>query len=337
MQTTARVQSRSKPLNRSRRPRQRERADCRLRRRPRLTVGAGRALRQSSVEAEMGRRRTPRGHPAGKRGSRAPARRRLERSRGARSRARHAPHPMLAGPERLARLALLRRANSAAGILRPARRDVARGGRAIVRPLVADARLPARTGIEHPIDLGSGCRAACRAPWLYRWTSQRGDGPDARHALLIASSGGDRAGRRDVEHLTRQPVARRGPARDRSRRGVGALHERTRAAARRHTANVFARVSSVRSSTDRQSSADVRRVVGRAARGGVSVRAERDSSRARDHPLLRAARTGRQPIASCRRHRVGSAPARRPQQMRQHMTCRGCSTSRSPSCTACSS
>ncbi len=219
--------------------------------------------------------------------------------------------------ERLARIALLRRANSAAGILRPARRHARwrPPSRSFAR-LVAHAGLPARAGIEHPIDLGLGCRPACRAPWLHRWPSARGDGTDTRHALLIVFERTRRARRRDVECLARQPVARSGAARNRSRCGMGALHKRTRAAPRRHAANLFAGVPSVRSSTGGRASADLRRALGRAARGGVSAWPGRVSSRARDHPLLCAARAGCQPIVARRRHRVGAAPARRPQQMR---------------------
>ena len=173
-------------------------------------------------------------------------------------------------PERLARLALLRRAHSAGGILRPARRTFARNRGTIVRSVVAHAGIPAWTGIEHPIDLGPGCRSACRASWLRRWTSnRRGHGRSPRPAHFVERS--RRAGRRDVEYLARQSVARCGAARDRFRCGMGALHERTRAASRRHTAHLFAGVSSVRSSTDRRSSADLRRALGRSARGGVSV------------------------------------------------------------------
>ena len=98
---------------------------------------------------------------------------------------------------------------------------------------------------------------------------------------------------------------------------MGALHKRTRAAPRRHTANVFAGVSSVRSSKGGRAFTHVRCAVGRAARGGVSARPWRVSSRSRDPPLLCAARSGCQPIVTRRRHRVGAAPARRSQQMRQ--------------------
>ena len=58
---------------------------------------------------------------------------------------------------------------------------------------------------------------------------------------------------------------------------MGALHKRTRAAPRRHAANVFARVSSVRPSTDSRPSAHVRRALGRSACGCVSVHAPGES------------------------------------------------------------
>ena len=160
-----------------------------------------RALKEKSAA-----RRTSRCHPPRKRGSthicsrptRASDSRTIPSSSCSSSYARRA--------ERLARIALLRRANSAAGILRPARRRLAGGSRKIVHELVADPGLPARAGIEHPIDLGFGRRPACRAPWLYRSFRPRRRPGHSTHAT-DGLERTHRARRRDVERLARQPVA----------------------------------------------------------------------------------------------------------------------------------
>ena len=92
-------------------------------------------------------------------------------------------------PERLARLALLRRANSAAGILRPARRSLARGRRNDRSPAGGTPRHPSlgrhrasdRSGTWLPLHLPSFLASPL--------DPATGDGADTRHAPLIGSSG----------------------------------------------------------------------------------------------------------------------------------------------------
>ncbi len=206
MQSNARAQSGSKRLHRSRHVAERERgiADCvAAYGSPLVQAGLfdSRALKQKRAGDE--RRDTIR---TGKRGSqqifskptRAFVWRTTPSSSWSSSYAR--------GAERLACIALLRRANSAAGILRPARRCLARGCREIVRSLVAHPGLPARAGVEHPIDLGRGCHPACRAPWI-QCSSCHGRRSGHPPRLADRLERPRRAGRRDVEHLARQPVA----------------------------------------------------------------------------------------------------------------------------------
>ena len=147
-------------------------------RRPAQPAGAGRALRLASIEAEAGGRNiaTPYGTTAiVAQPSSRPIR--VSFSRRTRELA-HRFSPMLAWAERLARIAPLRRANS------PRRNSAGRLGEASLSAaaersftaLVAGQASQLGPGVEHPIDLGHGRRAARRAPWL-SVRHELGDGP----------------------------------------------------------------------------------------------------------------------------------------------------------------
>ena len=119
-----------------------------------------------SVEAEAGGRRTSGVTDRGERRADASARSRLHSPSRARSGARDAAHPMLTGlsgslvtryfAERLLPQEFAGRLGEAT--LATAEQHV--------RTLVADAGIPAWAGVEQPIDLGCGCRAARRAAGL---------------------------------------------------------------------------------------------------------------------------------------------------------------------------
>ena len=187
MQTNARAHSRSTLLNRSQHPRSVSGGSPTARRHT-VTAGASRTLRQSSVEGEMGPRRTSRRHPAGKRGSSSSARCRHRRPSGARPRARHAAHPMLAGLS-----GSLVSHYFAERILQQEF-----SGRLGDTSLAAAER--SFTGWWQTQATQLGPASSIRSIWdlaavplveLLGFTapSARGDGPDTRHTLLMGSSG----------------------------------------------------------------------------------------------------------------------------------------------------
>ena len=217
--------------------------------------------------------------------------------------------------ERLSRLALLRRANSAAGILRPARRH-------------ARSRLPRdrSLGWWHTQASQLGPASSIRSIWdlaaaplaeLLGFTapSARGDGPDTRHASLMVSSG--------RIALVAATWKSRSTTLWRERRGEGSVSTRHGCSARTdascasstHSEPIRARIfSSI--FNGRPMHPPTFAVLWGVLREEAFRRGPGDSPRARHHPLLCAARTGCQPIVARRRHRVGAAPARRAQQMR---------------------
>ena len=320
----------SRARNRARRGASHAQRRARAQRLPMLrragpTAGASGPLRQPGVEAEMGGRGTPRYHPT--------------RKRGAQRSARGRPSVRLAHDPELVMLLILMLAGLSGSLVShhfaerilPQEFSGRLGEAALgaaeqsVAAVVAHPGLPARAGIEHPSPSGRWLPLRLSSSLASASARQMATEPDTRHALLIGSSG------RVALVAATWNVSLDNLWRDAARRGIGLDAAWVLCTNGRELRLVDTQRTYSRAYLQFDLRADAGHPPTFASLVGCVCVTEafrrcdrRASARSRSDPVVCAARPGCQPIAAHRRHRVGSASARRPQQMRRGTTSRDC-------------